>query len=73
MPSPFDDPSESFGVLVNHEGQHSLWPSDAPIPAGWSAVFGPAGRDDCLAYVEAHWTDISPLSLARAGQAKHSS
>ena len=26
MPNPFDDPSAKFFVLVNQEGQHSLWP-----------------------------------------------
>jgi MbtH protein len=48
---------------VNDEGQHSLWPSFADIPAGWTSTFGPDTRDACVAYVEEHWTDLRPLSL----------
>jgi MbtH protein len=36
------------------------------VPAGWSVAFGadgPQSRDDCLAYVEANWTDLRPRSL----------
>jgi MbtH protein len=50
-------------VVVNHENQHSLWPELVAIPGGWSAVFGPDGREDCLAYVDRSWTDMRPKSL----------
>ena len=63
MTNPFDDPEGRFHVLVNDEGQHSLWPSFADIPAGWTSTFGPDTRDACVAYVEEHWTDLRPLSL----------
>ncbi|GAA3856979.1 MbtH family protein [Saccharothrix violaceirubra] len=63
MTNPFDDPEGRFHVLVNHEDQHSLWPSFAEIPAGWTAVFGPETRDACVAYVEENWTDLRPKSL----------
>jgi len=50
-------------VLINDEGQHSLWPAVNAIPAGWHAV-GPTGaKSVCLAYVEEHWTDMRPHSL----------
>lgn len=53
----------SFKVLVNDEGQHSLWPISQPIPAGWRQV-GPVGRrQDCLDWIKANWPDIAPLSL----------
>jgi MbtH protein len=61
--NPFDDPDGTFTVLVNDEGQHSLWPDFAPVPDGWTAVHGPAGRQSCLDYVEANWTDMRPKSL----------
>jgi MbtH protein len=35
MANPFDDNDGTFLVLVNAEGQHSLWPSFAPVPPGW--------------------------------------
>ncbi|WP_279499209.1 MbtH family protein [Actinomadura rubrisoli] len=63
MTNPFDDPDGTFLVLVNDEGQHSLWPSFADVPAGWTSVFGPGPRPECLDYVTANWTDIRPRSL----------
>ncbi len=62
--NPFEDADSSYLVLVNDEGQHSLWPVFAAVPAGWAAVFGAAGREACLAYVEENWTDMRPRSLA---------
>ncbi len=59
----FDDEITTFVVLVNHENQHSLWPECVEIPGGWSAVFGPASRRDCIEYVDRSWTDMRPKSL----------
>jgi MbtH protein len=64
--NPFDDEDGQFFVLVNDEDQHSLWPTFAPVPAGWNVVFGEGTRQDCLAYVEEHWTDMRPRSLREA-------
>ncbi|WP_395366320.1 MbtH family protein [Streptomyces sp. YH02] len=61
--NPFEDPQGRFLVLVNDENQHSLWPSFAEVPAGWRTVFGEDTREECLAYVETHWTDLRPASL----------
>ncbi len=48
MTNPFEDENGTFLVLVNHEGQYSLWPSFREIPQGWTAV-GPKGaRQECL-------------------------
>ena len=66
MDNPFDDQSTSFLVLVNDEGQHSLWPAFADVPAGWSIAHGEGSRAECLEYIDAHWTDMRPLSLVRA-------
>lgn len=64
MDNPFDDPEGSFFALVNAEGQYSLWPTFAALPAGWTITHGPADRESCLAHVEANWTDMRPRSLA---------
>ncbi|CAJ1587144.1 MbtH family protein [[Mycobacterium] wendilense] len=61
--NPFDDESGSFFVLVNDEEQHSLWPSFADVPAGWTVVHGEAPRAECLEFIEKNWTDIRPKSL----------
>lgn len=63
MTNPFDDPDGTFFVLVNAENQHSLWPSFADVPAGWTRTFGPGTRQACLDYVEDNWTDMRPQSL----------
>ncbi|MDH6492448.1 MbtH family protein [Streptomyces sp. SAI-127] len=64
--NPFDDDTLEHFVLVNDEGQHSLWPAFAEVPAGWTVVHGRAPRQECLEYVEQHWTDMRPKSLIRA-------
>jgi MbtH protein len=69
MSNPFDDPDGVFVVLVNHEDQHCLWPRFAQVPAGWTEVFGPSSRDECLSYVEQNWTDMRPKSLIQATRA----
>ncbi|MEV5014386.1 MbtH family protein [Streptomyces sp. NPDC053780] len=63
MTNPFDDENGVYLVLVNDEGQHSLWPSFVEVPAGWTVVHGEDTRAACLAYVEKHWTDLRPKSL----------
>lgn len=64
--NPFDDEDGSFHVLVNDEGQHSLWPAFADIPVGWSSVLANTDRQSCIDYVEQHWTDMRPKSLIEA-------
>ena len=63
--NPFDDETGEFFVLCNDEGQHSLWPSFAAVPAGWNRVFGVATRHACIDYINENWTDIRPASLRR--------
>ncbi|WP_406316118.1 MbtH family protein [Streptosporangium sp. NBC_01639] len=64
--NPFDDPDGRFLVLVNAEDQHSLWPSFAEVPAGWTVVLAENTRAACLDYIERHWTDLRPRSLTEA-------
>lgn len=58
----FDDPDGTFSVLVNDEGQYSLWPSHLAVPAGWLVAYGEDARPACLDYIEKNWTDLRPLS-----------
>jgi len=64
--NPFEDPDGTYLVLVNDEGQHSLWPEFADVPDGWSVALSAAGRQECLDYIEANWTDMRPKSLIAA-------
>ncbi|MET9686101.1 MbtH family protein [Streptomyces coeruleorubidus] len=63
MVNPLDDPQGRLVVVVNDDGQHALWPEFSAVPAGWAAVHGPTDRSSCIDYVNAHWTDMRPLSL----------
>jgi MbtH protein len=64
--NPFENDDASYSVLVNDEGQHSLWPQAIDVPGGWTVAFGPDRRQACLDYVEATWVDMRPKSLALA-------
>ncbi|GAA3433283.1 MbtH family protein [Kutzneria kofuensis] len=66
MTNPFEDNDGSYLVLVNDEGQHSLWPEFVAVPAGWTVANGPASRQDSLDYIERNWTDMRPASLIAA-------
>ncbi|QEV19974.1 MULTISPECIES: MbtH family protein [Streptomyces] len=66
MTNPFDDNEAVFSVLVNGEGQHSLWPAFADVPEGWTAQLSGSSREACLAYIEENWTDMRPKSLREA-------
>lgn len=63
MANPFEDEDAVYHVLVNDEGQHSLWPSFKPVPTGWTIVHESDSRAACLAYINQHWTDMRPKSL----------
>jgi MbtH protein len=66
MINPFDDLEASYLVVVNDESQHALWPVFAEVPAGWTVALAATSRQDCLDYVERHWTDMRPKSLIEA-------
>jgi MbtH protein len=66
LSNPFEDEDGEYLVLVNDEGQHSLWPSFVDVPAGWTVVHPADRRQTCLDYIEANWTDMRPRSLIEA-------
>jgi MbtH protein len=52
-----------YKILVNDEGQYSIWPEMKPAPAGWTEV-GPVGpKPAVLDWIEENWTDMRPVSL----------
>jgi MbtH protein len=64
--NPFEDPEGKYLVLVNEEGQHSLWPAFAAVPVGWTVALQESDRQAALDYVEESWDDMRPKSLIRA-------
>nr|WP_052405169.1 non-ribosomal peptide synthetase [Streptomyces varsoviensis] len=61
-----EDAEGTYLVLVNDEGQHSLWPSFVEVPAGWTVALEESARQACLDYINEHWTDMRPKSLIAA-------
>ena len=56
---------QQFDVVVNHEEQYSIWPSDKDLPLGWSKAGTQGSKQACLDYIKEVWTDMRPLSLRR--------
>ena len=64
----FDDDEDDgtiYKVVVNHEEQYSIWPTDRDNPAGWRDAGKSGKKAECLAYVKEVWTDMRPLSLRK--------
>lgn len=59
-------------VLVNDEGQYSLWVATKTIPVGWHKTGKKGTREDCLSHINEVWTDMRPVSLRRQMSAQHS-
>lgn len=68
MTNPFEDPESAYVVLINDEGQYSLWPAMTQVPDGWTVVFGESQRAECLDFIEKSWTDMRPRSLTAVMQ-----
>jgi MbtH protein len=63
MSNPFENADGTYLVLINDEGQYSLWPEHIAVPAGWTVAHGPDSRQACVDHVEANWVDMRPRSL----------
>ena len=61
--NPFDDEDAAFHVLVNDQGQYSLWPVFAPVPAGWTVELADVSRTEATDHVESVWTTLQPAGL----------
>lgn len=64
-----DDDTE-FLVVINDQEQYSIWPGYKPVPAGWRPEGKKGLKAECLAHVDAVWTDMRPLSLRQAMAAR---
>jgi MbtH protein len=63
--NPFDDENGMYHVLINAEGQHSLWPSFIDVPEGWTIIHKSDNRAACLEFIDKNWTDMRPNSLIK--------
>lgn len=41
-----------YKVVIDHEGQHSIWPADRESPLGWGDAGKSGSKQECLDYVK---------------------
>jgi MbtH protein len=57
-------------VVINDEGQYSIWPCSGKPPLGWYETGFQGSSGECSAHIDTVWTDMRPKSLrARDGAA----
>lgn len=59
------DGEPTYKVVVNQEGQYSIWPAERENPPGWQDAGRNGTKEACLAYIKEVWTDMRPLSLRK--------
>jgi MbtH protein len=57
--------ARTFVVVANLEDQYSIWPEGQLLPAGWRFAGRTGTRAECLEWIEATWTDMTPASLRK--------
>jgi MbtH protein len=58
-----DNNAQMYVVVMNMEGQYSIWPAHRAVPKGWHRHSEPRPRNMCLDYVAEQWLDMSPNPL----------
>ncbi|MEU6853514.1 YqcI/YcgG family protein [Actinacidiphila alni] len=58
-------PDGTWSVLINDEGQFSLWSATVPVPDHWRETGISGDRTACLAQVAHAWTDMRPATSRR--------
>jgi len=58
-----EDDNTIYKVVVNHEEQYSIWPTERQNALGWKDAGKSGLKQECLAYIKEVWTDMRPLSL----------
>jgi MbtH protein len=47
-------------VVINREGQYSVWPRARRLPAGWRSAGFEGPEQACLDHVATTWSDLRP-------------
>jgi len=69
LANPFEDENGTYHVLINDEGQHSLWPTFVEVPQGWRIILNSDTRAACLDFINKNWTDMRPNTLIESMKA----
>jgi len=65
MTESYQENQDLFSVVINHEGQYSIWPIGKEIPRGWQKEGMVGSKTQCRDYINSLWTDIRPQSIRR--------
>ncbi|MEU7436133.1 MbtH family NRPS accessory protein [Streptomyces sioyaensis] len=57
------DTAERHEVVVNDEGQYSIWWVGRERPAGWHFADFEGTEQECLDHIDQVWTDMRPISV----------
>lgn len=49
------DPFDSYVVVRNARGDHSVWPIIKPMPDGWEPLECTGDRNHCLDWIGENW------------------
>ncbi|MEU9132189.1 MbtH family NRPS accessory protein [Kitasatospora sp. NPDC048540] len=60
-----DEDDRQYKVVVNQEEQYSIWPSGKDNAPGWRDAGKDGSKQECLAHIQAVWTDLRPAGLRR--------
>jgi MbtH protein len=55
----------NYKVVLNHEGQYSIWPADRENALGWKDAGKLGTKAECLAYIKEVWTDMRSPGLRK--------
>lgn len=68
-----NEDNRDYDVVINHEGEYSLWLAGRALPEGWMAAGRTGKKAECLAYIAEVWKEVRPRSLRLRLEAQKSS
>lgn len=71
MPEEGED-SFLYRVVLNDEGQYSIWSNHRQNPRGWKDAGKGGTKAECLMYIKEVWIDMRPRSLREGSLHKQS-
>ena len=62
-----DDNEDQAGyrVVVNHEEQYSIWPTERENALRWRDAGRSGSKAECFIYIEEMWKDMRPRCLQK--------
>ncbi|MDF5717237.1 MAG: MbtH family protein [Rhizonema sp. NSF051] len=60
-----------YKVVVNHEQQYSIWPTERENALGWYNASYSGSKEECLAYINKVWTEMRRLACRKQLRSQH--